>query len=190
MNLVDLTLLIRTGMAIYPGDPEVAITQVHTLEREGWNLHKLSLSTHTGTHVNVPAHMVAQGARVDQLGLDRFCGSARLLRATGPLPPAQGYFFEAPLPALNPQDLAARGVTFVGFSLSVDLDLDLERSLLDMGIVVYENLINFGLLPSDRNFLFFGFPLLLTGGDGSPVRAVAEITSMSPPTGPGEGHAP
>ncbi len=40
-------------------------------------------------------------------------------------------------------------------------------------IVIVESLANLHLLPPD--FLFIGFPLRFEGGDGSPIRAVAEI---------------
>jgi kynurenine formamidase len=41
-------------------------------------------------------------------------------------------------------------------------------------LLLYENLANLGALPVQR-FLFAGFPLLLEGCTGSPVRAVALI---------------
>jgi kynurenine formamidase len=40
-------------------------------------------------------------------------------------------------------------------------------------IVIVESLANLTALP--ENFLFIGFPLRFTGGDGSPIRAVAGI---------------
>jgi kynurenine formamidase len=42
------------------------------------------------------------------------------------------------------------------------------------GITHYENLANLGEVV-DRRFIFFGFPLRVRGGHGSPVRAVAML---------------
>ena len=42
------------------------------------------------------------------------------------------------------------------------------------GITHYENLANFGEVAGKR-FTFFGFPLRIRGGHGSPVRAVAML---------------
>ena len=43
------------------------------------------------------------------------------------------------------------------------------------GIISYENLVNTEKLPSGKQFVFYGFPLKIRDGDGSPVRAVAII---------------
>jgi kynurenine formamidase len=43
------------------------------------------------------------------------------------------------------------------------------------GLTHYENLANLDLLVG-RRFMFFGFPLRIRGGTGSPVRAVARLT--------------
>lgn len=44
----------------------------------------------------------------------------------------------------------------------------------DTGVTHYENLANLGELVG-RRFIFFGFPLRIRGGHGSPVRAVAML---------------
>jgi len=43
------------------------------------------------------------------------------------------------------------------------------------GIISYENLVNTEKLPGDKQFMFYGYPLKIKDGDGSPVRAVAVI---------------
>ena len=60
--------------------------------------------------------------------------------------------------------------------VAIDHSDDLEYSghmvCAEYGIVNTENLTNLDQLI-DRRFLFFGLPLLLDQGTGSPVRAVA-----------------
>lgn len=60
---------------------------------------------------------------------------------------------------------------FVGGSISESL----ERALLKNNIITYTNLINLELLPKNQTFMFYGLPLKIKAGDGSPVRAIAII---------------
>jgi len=63
-------------MSAYPGDPPC------TLEALGsgpFRLSRLSLSSHAGTHVDAPLHLVPSGAAVDQLPLEILLGKARVV---------------------------------------------------------------------------------------------------------------
>jgi len=51
----------------------------------------------------------------------------------------------------------------------------LERALLGNNIITYTGLVNLELIPKVRTFIFYGLPLKIKGGDGSPVRAIAII---------------
>lgn len=64
MKIIDLTLPLTHHMPVYPGDPEVEIAEIHTLSKQGWNLRTLGLSTHLGTHANVPYYMATDGSPV------------------------------------------------------------------------------------------------------------------------------
>jgi arylformamidase len=79
MDWIDLSLPLMDGMPVYPGDPPVLIEQVLRHDRDGIQLSRLSLGSHTGTHVDVPRHFLADGAAVDQLPLERFCCEALVL---------------------------------------------------------------------------------------------------------------
>ncbi len=58
MKIIDLTVPIYTGMPVYPGDPEVDIEQVQTVENDEWNMKRLHICSHDGTHINAPSHTV------------------------------------------------------------------------------------------------------------------------------------
>jgi kynurenine formamidase len=73
--------------------------------------------------------------------------------------------------------LAERGVVNIGVdapSIDHTEDLDFSGHLVcgEYGITNTENLCNLHLLVG-RRFLFFGLPLRIRGGSGSPIRAVA-----------------
>lgn len=74
-RMFDVTLSIRPGMLAYPGDPVVTIERTSNM-RDGdvSNLSVVSMSTHTGTHVDPPMHFVDGGATIDQLSLDTLVG--------------------------------------------------------------------------------------------------------------------
>jgi len=75
----DVTLPLATGMAVYPGDPPFELEAVQDLAGSGYRVSRLVLSTHTGTHVDAPAHFFAAGATVDQLPLEILMGKARVV---------------------------------------------------------------------------------------------------------------
>jgi kynurenine formamidase len=52
------------------------ITQLKTIERDGWNATTLALYSHCGTHMDAPRHFVPEGATLDQQSLDVCCGPA------------------------------------------------------------------------------------------------------------------
>jgi len=76
MPVFDLTHSIREGMPVYPGTEPPQFLNASTVEEDGFAEKRITLSSHTGTHMDVPAHMIQGGATLDQLAVDRFCGKA------------------------------------------------------------------------------------------------------------------
>jgi arylformamidase len=81
MRTVDITRTMEPGMFVHPGDPPFEMQPVATLERDGCAVCSLRLGTHTGTHLDAPAHFILGGATVDQAPLDLLCGPARVVDA-------------------------------------------------------------------------------------------------------------
>ena len=79
----DLSHPIRSGMQVYPGDPEVDLSAALELERDGAAVTALHLGSHSGTHVDAPAHTVAGGRTMDAVGLDELVGDALVIRVPG-----------------------------------------------------------------------------------------------------------
>ncbi|KAL7698215.1 putative cyclase [Lotmaria passim] len=171
MRIVDLSCPLVDRMPVYEGDPPVRITRVCTREKDGWEVRELQLGSHTGTHVDAPIHMHGEGPSLDELPLDRFCGPAVVVRTTDTLfPPERGLLFCEAVPASCVSRLLAARPRFVGGPLSEEA----ERLLLAANVVTYTDLVNIEELIG-RTFTFYGFPLRIHGGDGSPVRAVAVV---------------
>jgi arylformamidase len=177
MKIIDLSLPLYTGMPVYPGDPEASITLVHTIERNGWDLRRLEINSHDGTHVNAPAHMIAGGRTLDDYALSDFCGPARRYASGAAMSAGEGILFaDCAIDAAITEQIRAARPKFVGLSWRFDLDVKIERELLAAGIICFERLANLEQLPG--NFEFFGVPLKIRGGEASPVRAFALIGNI------------
>ena len=172
MRIIDLTLPMYTGMPVFPGDPEVSIETIQTFERDGWNMRRIEMNSHDGTHVNVPIHGTANGKTLDDYTLSDFCGSAEIYEPFSPLSTRTGILFrDQNIDATITQKIKTIRPPFVGLSCAFEFDINIERDLLEAGIISYERLRNLDKLP--QRFQFFGMPLTIRGGDGSPVRAFA-----------------
>lgn len=174
MKIIDLSQPLFDKMPVYPGDPEVIINEIHTIGKEGWNLRNMTFTTHIGTHVNVPYHMVAGGEKLDAFPLDRFIAQTELYRKGIVMKRNKGVIF-----SFNTIDkdiveqIIEQRPKFIGLSDKFSFDVTLEKQLLEAGIISYENIAHTEKLP--LAFMFYGVPLNIKESDGSPVRAFAVV---------------
>ena len=64
-RVVDLSHVIHPGMPAWTADPPVVLEQVASLEKQGYNLRRFSMSEHGGTHLNAPIGFCPGGTTVD-----------------------------------------------------------------------------------------------------------------------------
>ncbi len=77
---IDVTLVLRSGMVVWPGDPPVAIVPLKEIAKGGSsNVSKLSMGAHTGTHMDAPRHFFAGARGLDTMPLDAVIGPARVI---------------------------------------------------------------------------------------------------------------
>ena len=197
MSAVDLSRPIVPGMPVWPGDPAVEAAPACTVEGDGCSVTRLTLGTHTGTHLDAPAHLVSGGRALDTLPLEAFFGTAAVVRGFPSLDALEalsgvdfllfstgwasqwgkpGYFsrYPVPTPALLEQiiHMGVRGLGMDTPSPDAPDSLEHHRLLLGAGLVVVENLCNLCKLEG-RRVWFTALPLPLAGADGAPVRAIA-----------------
>lgn len=178
MKLMDLTQSLYDHMPVYPGDPEVEIKQVLTLVKDGWNMNTISLPSHIATHVNVPVHAVAGGKTLDDYTVDVFCGMSVVFQTLESIKTGIGLLFEnASLKEDVVQQIIETKPKFIGIQgyFESQRELESEKLFLRKGIISFEGLINVDKLPKNKEFMFYGVPLKIKNGDGSPVRAIAVI---------------
>jgi kynurenine formamidase len=73
----DLTHPIETGMQTYPADPPVSVDYIATHDADGYRESSLAFGSHTGTHVDAPAHIVPGGRTLDEFDLESFVRTVR-----------------------------------------------------------------------------------------------------------------
>jgi len=75
-RLYDITRVLSPRMPVYPGDPQPEFTAHLTVEKDGANVTRIALGSHTGTHVDAPWHFLQDGNTIDKEPLDKFAGQA------------------------------------------------------------------------------------------------------------------
>lgn len=83
MKMFDISLSISPDLPVYPGDPPVALVRQSSLAKgDEYNLTTLSLSTHTGTHLDAARHCDDKGETVDRVPLSLLIGQARVVEVS------------------------------------------------------------------------------------------------------------
>ena len=80
MRTYDITLTISPQMIVWPGDPPVIMERTSSIAAgDSANVSKISMSCHTGTHVDAPDHFLNNGKTVESLSMDLLVGRAYVL---------------------------------------------------------------------------------------------------------------
>jgi arylformamidase len=79
-RIYDISVPIRTGGLVYPGNPEIEIAlQQAVAKGAGANVSIIRFGSHTGTHADAARHFFDDGQSVDLIPLERLIGPALLL---------------------------------------------------------------------------------------------------------------
>jgi len=199
-KIYDLTRTISQDMRVYPGDPQPRFDPYATIKDNNVNVTKMTLGSHSGTHVDAPCHFLQEGNGIDEEPLDKFIGEAAIIDASGKNSSIitsedfSGYDIRsndivliysgtgdrltdfAYLDVSAAKWIVEHGVRSVGIdTASVEKygskDAPVHKLLLAKNIGIIENLTNLKEFAKRRMF-FVCLPLLLKGIDASPARAV------------------
>lgn len=190
-------------MPVFPGDPAVRIAPAATFDDAGNLGHALSLGTHTGTHIDAPAHMIRGGKTLDRFPPDKLIGRGKYLKVSGPeigLDAVKSsrveagdiliidtggsarfgqpdYYINYPVLTEDAaQYLVSAGIRMVGADVcSFDKDKapPVHKILLENDVLIIENLTQLQDLAGVE-FKIYALPLRLDL-DGAPARVIAEI---------------
>jgi kynurenine formamidase len=71
-KIIDLSAPMFDGAPTMPMDPKLSISWHCSLDTLGYNLSRVTMSTHQGTHMDAKRHFYPEGAEtIDQIALDR-----------------------------------------------------------------------------------------------------------------------
>jgi len=79
LRVVDLSLPLDSSTQVYPGDPPVDLISHSTLDRDGFNLLAVRMGSQSGTNCDAPFHFLNTGARIDEVELSLFAGTAVII---------------------------------------------------------------------------------------------------------------
>lgn len=76
----DVSAPLKTGMVHWPGDPEVRLDRIMTIEEgDEANVTVVSMCAHTGTHMDAPLHYLDGGLAIDAMPPAATIGPARVV---------------------------------------------------------------------------------------------------------------
>lgn len=179
MKYIDITKPLSPDTAVYPGDPPYVLT---TEKFSIYQVSRLSMSVHTGTHIDAPAHFLLPGDICDYAP-EQLCGSVRVLnKEDGWLSRLDGVVRVllkggSGVSEEEARIAADRGICLIGTDqLSIaptPVEAPTHRLLLSRGICILEN-ADLSEVPCG-DYRLVCLPLKLVSSDGAPVRAFLEV---------------
>lgn len=74
MHIIDISWPISNTMTAYKNEKTVSCEPLKTIAKDGAQKTKITLDTHTGTHVDAPAHFIKDGITNDKIELETMMG--------------------------------------------------------------------------------------------------------------------
>jgi arylformamidase len=178
MRIYDVTWTLAPGMYVYPGDPEFVLTSLRSGESY---ISLLSLGTHTGTHIDAPAHYFPGKMGVDELPLRKLFTIVELTSFGGLISGAtsailfrsgynNGDTMYSQLSAEDAVTLVRMGVKVVGCDTPSIGNDEVHRILLAANVMVIE-MLNFTDVV-DGVYRMVALPLKIAGADAAPARVI------------------
>lgn len=189
MKIIDITRSLLEA-PVYPGSDSARIETVSSMaDGAECNVSLVTADSHIGTHADAPSHFLTDGASIDLVPLDNYCGKCRVIT----VPPDTLIKLEDIRGKIAGYDrivlhgggnaqlceeaadylAACRIKALVTDAISVgpqDNERAIHETLLAAGVAIVENAVLDGV--EDGEYLLFAFPAKYTGCDGAPVRAV------------------
>jgi arylformamidase len=173
---LDASMPLQNGIPQYEGDPPFRRTLCAETENGGYNVSLLTMSLHTGTHIDTPAHVGLCGMKTIDPSL--LHGAVQLVDWPRPnfnaVLSSRVLLMRAQrgLTKKEAETLIQAGVSLVGIDrLSVGIEEDewiVHRNLLENGVIILENANLHGFRAGWYQMRCL--PLSIPGSDGLPVR--------------------
>lgn len=142
VRFYDITRTLFTGMAVWPGDTPFNLKPTGNIaDGNTVNITTLTISAHTGTHVDAPYHFTDDGVTMEKVELSAYWGPAQVVtvsKESGPLFPSDFSGYELGLaPRLLVKSSASTADPRVFHEDFVYLHPELADLLGEKGVVLY-----------------------------------------------------
>lgn len=194
--MIDISLPLDKNLITYPGDASFEHYDYYTHEKNGLEITRLLMETHTGTHIDAPFHALKNGATAGQIPLEKLMGPASVIQVNGDMVRASDIpdtsekrllfktrnsglygkfstdFCYISIEAAD--KMVENGIELVGLDyLSIEkfgtTGMPVHKKLLGNGVVVVEGLYMKGVEPGGYELICLPLKLDM---DGAPCRAV------------------
>lgn len=82
MKVIDFTHTIAEDMPVYPGTEGPKLMPANTYEKDGFKETLMTMFSHTGTHMDPPAHLFADRTTLDNMPVSQFVGKGLVIDCT------------------------------------------------------------------------------------------------------------
>lgn len=188
MIIYDITPEIFNA-PLYDGDTEPFIESVCRMEDgEEYNLSDITMSLHTGAHIDAPLHFVENGDAVDKLSPSKFVGRCVVASADGPVTAkwieenlpwdcrrllikcgAKGYLMDNAVSELCRFNIELVGIDSVSIA-APDNEGAVHRELMYNNIAILEGIDLKDI--KDGEYFLFAAPIKIGGAEAAPCRAL------------------
>ena len=83
MRTLDLTHVVKPGMTVFPGTEPPVFEVGSSIDTDGFEEKKITMFSHTGTHMDAPAHIIPGARNLDQFPIEKFSGKACVVDVSG-----------------------------------------------------------------------------------------------------------
>ncbi len=189
MKIIDISREILS-CPVYPGDPVATLETIKTIGDESeYNLSKIDMCLHNGTHMDAPLHFLPNGDDITEMNLETFIGPCAVIETNVPM--ITGAMVEEYFPRNVKKILvksngkavfhesAASELYYLGYELVGTDSMTVEpegsdgrthRVFMMNNVAVLENL-DLSNVKSGEYFLC-ATPLKIAGAEAAPVRAI------------------
>lgn len=82
MKIIDISWPISNDMTTYKDKKDVSIKRIKDFHSDNVREMQLCMGSHTGTHVDAPAHFLENGETIDFVDLDKLVGKCQVIDFT------------------------------------------------------------------------------------------------------------
>ena len=148
IKIIDITHELNSETKVYEGIRTSGSSNFFTVDNYGYAVTKLTMGSHSGTHIDAPAHVVIGGKTTKEVPLSTLIGEAvlvnkkdfRLPRGTKRVILKGTEDAEGRLTEKSARSLADAGVRLIGTDAQSIGNDAVHKILLSEGIVVLESL--------------------------------------------------